>query len=64
LQERAPRDGQVVLQVSKRLVASKLGIQPETFSRILHRLVDGGLIAMERRNIRILAEDALADYQQ
>jgi CRP/FNR family transcriptional regulator, dissimilatory nitrate respiration regulator len=64
LQERNPRDGQVVLQVSKRLVASKLGIQPETFSRILHRLVDGGLIAMERRQIRILSEDDLEAYQQ
>jgi CRP-like cAMP-binding protein len=53
-----------VLQVSKRLVASKLGIQPETFSRILHRLVDGGLIAMERRQIRILSEDGLEGYQQ
>jgi len=63
-QERDPVNGQIVLQVSKRLVASKLGIQPETFSRILHRLVESGLIAMERRNIRILAEEDLAAYQQ
>lgn len=63
-QERDPVNGQIVLQVSKRLVASKLGIQPETFSRILHRLVEGGLIAMERRNISILAEEDLAAYQQ
>jgi hypothetical protein len=57
LQERDPHSGEVVLQVSKRLVASKLGIQPETFSRILHRLVENGLIAMQRRNIRILGVD-------
>ena len=63
LQEQDPEDGRVVLQVSKRLVASKLGIQPETFSRILHRLVESGLIAMERRDIRILATEALVDYQ-
>ncbi|VVN88896.1 Crp/Fnr family transcriptional regulator [Pseudomonas fluorescens] len=63
-QERDPVNGQIVLQVSKRLVASKLGIQPETFSRILHRLVEGGLIAMERRHISILAEEDLAAYQQ
>jgi CRP-like cAMP-binding protein len=62
-QERNPVSGLIVLQVSKRLVASKLGIQPETFSRILHRLVDGGLIAMERRNISILAEEDLAAFQ-
>jgi CRP-like cAMP-binding protein len=63
-QERDPLNGEIVLQVSKRLVASKLGIQPETFSRILHRLVECDLIAMERRNIRILAEEELAAYQQ
>jgi CRP-like cAMP-binding protein len=62
-QERNPVSGLIVLQVSKRLVASKLGIQPETFSRILHRLVDSGLIAMERRNISILAEEDLAAFQ-
>ncbi|MNE65040.1 transcriptional activator FtrB [compost metagenome] len=62
LQEHDPDNGQVVLQVSKRLVASKLGIQPETFSRILHRLVESGLIAMERRTIHILAQDLLATH--
>ncbi|MNH00395.1 transcriptional activator FtrB [compost metagenome] len=62
LQECDPDSGRVELQVSKRLVASKLGIQPETFSRTLHRLVERGLIAMERRNIHILAADELADY--
>jgi CRP-like cAMP-binding protein len=62
-QERHPVTGQIVLQVSKRLVASKLGIQPETFSRILHRLVECGLIAMERRHISILAEEELAAFQ-
>ncbi|HLD66364.1 MAG TPA: Crp/Fnr family transcriptional regulator [Pseudomonas sp.] len=64
-QERDQGNGGLIrLQVSKRLVASKLGIQPETFSRILHRLVDGGLIAMERRTIRILDESNLANYHQ
>jgi hypothetical protein len=29
----------------------------------LHRLVDSGLIAMERRNISILAEEDLAAFQ-
>jgi CRP-like cAMP-binding protein len=62
-QERHPVTGQIVLQMSKRLVASKLGIQPETFSRILHRLVESGLIAMERRHISILAEEELAAFQ-
>jgi len=63
-QERDIDSGLIHLQISKRLVASKLGIQPETFSRILHRLVDDGLIAMERRNIRILDELSLQSYHQ
>lgn len=62
-QERDADNGEVVLQVPKRLVASKLGIQPETFSRILHRLVESGLIEVQRRRIRILSEDQLAAYQ-
>ncbi|OLF53458.1 Crp/Fnr family transcriptional regulator [Pseudomonas chlororaphis] len=62
LQERDPHSDQVVLQVSKRLVASKLGIQPETFSRILHRLTEDGLIAVQRRTIQILGVEALAAY--
>lgn len=57
-------DGVVMLDVPKRLIASKLGIQPETFSRILHRLIDAGLIAMERRNIRVLNNLSLANYSE
>lgn len=58
------RDGEdlVQLPVPKRLIASRLGIQPETFSRILHRLIDEGIIAMERRNIRVLDTPALSDF--
>ena len=54
---------QIQLKVSKRLIASQLGIQPETFSRILHRLAENGLIDMERRTIRILNRARLADFQ-
>jgi CRP-like cAMP-binding protein len=55
---------QIQLSVPKRLIASQLGIQPETFSRILHRLVDAGLIAMERRNIRVLDSLSLTNYYE
>lgn len=54
----------VQLHVPKRLIASQLGIQPETFSRILHRLMDAGIIAMERRNIRVLDTPALTGFIQ
>ena len=53
---------EIQLGVSKRLIASQLGIQPETFSRILHRLIDAGLIDMQQRHIRILDRPSLAGY--
>ena len=55
--------GVVTLDVPKRLIASKLGIQPETFSRILHRLIESGMISVQRRRIEILDSQGLAAYQ-
>src|SRR5690606_7953587 len=56
--------GVVTLDVPKRLIASKLGSQPETFSRILHRLIDSGMIAVQRRRIEILDSKGLAAHQE
>jgi CRP-like cAMP-binding protein len=55
-------DGVILLDVPKRLIASKLGIQPETFSRILHRLIDSGVIAVQRRRIEIIDLPGLNNY--
>lgn len=44
---------QVVLPVSKALVASSLNLTPETFSRELHELARQGLIQVERRTVHI-----------
>ncbi|MDH0895302.1 MULTISPECIES: Crp/Fnr family transcriptional regulator [unclassified Pseudomonas] len=63
-QEQETDGGQIRLSVPKRLIASQLGIQPETFSRILHRMIDAGLIAMERRVIRVLDRPSLVSYQE
>ncbi|MFE1811859.1 Crp/Fnr family transcriptional regulator [Metapseudomonas otitidis] len=63
-QEEEASSGHVRLCVPKRLIASQLGIQPETFSRILHRLIDAGLIAVERRVIRVLDRPSLANYHE
>jgi CRP-like cAMP-binding protein len=63
-QETNEDSDQIQLSVPKRLIASQLGIQPETFSRILHRLIDAGLIHMERRMIRILDRPSLANYHE
>ena len=61
-QEQEACNGPIQLTVPTRLIASQLGIQPETFSRILHRMIDAGVIAMERRNIRILDTPSLVNY--
>jgi CRP-like cAMP-binding protein len=52
--------GIIDFDVPKCLVATRLGIQPETFSRILHRLVDAGLIRIDRRRVHVMDPKALA----
>lgn len=44
---------QVVLPVSKAVVASSLNLTPETFSRELHELARQGLIEVDRRTVHI-----------
>ncbi|MEO5365188.1 MAG: Crp/Fnr family transcriptional regulator [Magnetococcus sp. WYHC-3] len=56
-------DGQtVVLQAPKRLIALRLSIQPETFSRLLGRLRRQGLIEVDNRTIRVLDAAALEAF--
>jgi CRP-like cAMP-binding protein len=52
----------VRLPTSKSIVASRLNLTPEHFSRILHELVDRGLVAVEGRDVRILDAQKLRDY--
>ncbi|NGZ06948.1 MAG: Crp/Fnr family transcriptional regulator [Magnetococcales bacterium] len=52
----------VRLDASKRVIASRLSIQPETFSRILGRLVGLNLIEVKGRAIHILDSDALQQF--
>jgi CRP/FNR family transcriptional regulator len=44
----------VRVPVSKKAAAAGLGMTPETFSRMLRRFADSGMIRVERRNIAIL----------
>jgi CRP-like cAMP-binding protein len=44
----------VTLPVSKGVLASRLNLTPEHFSRILHDLAEAGLISVEGRNVHIL----------
>ncbi|MBK6336071.1 MAG: Crp/Fnr family transcriptional regulator [Betaproteobacteria bacterium] len=52
----------VLLPTSKSIVASRLNLTPEHFSRILHELVDGGLVAVEGREVRILDAQKLRSH--
>jgi CRP-like cAMP-binding protein len=48
------------LPAAKRVVAARLGVAKETFSRLLHQFAQEGLIAVERRNIRLLDRERLS----
>lgn len=51
------------LPVAKRLIAGQLAIQPETFSRIVHRLQEEKIIAMKGKEVTVLNRVALANYE-
>lgn len=52
-------DNEIHLHVPKSVLASRLSIQPETFSRILSRLAGAGLIEVKRDAITLLDVDGL-----
>ena len=56
------QDEEVVhLDVTKQVLASRLSIKPETFSRIVRDLCAHEVLQVEGRNFRILDRDALTD---
>jgi len=54
--------GRITLPAQKSLVASRLNLTPEYFSRILHELEDDGIIRIEGRDIEILDAERLKEY--
>ena len=52
----------VALPVSKAIIASRLSLTPEYFSRVLHQLESEGLIEIKRCEIRLLDVARLARY--
>jgi len=54
---------EVTLPATKSVIASRLSITREHFSRILHELSDVGLIKVSGRNIRFLDVARLRDYR-
>lgn len=53
--------GTVTLPVSKQVIASRLNLTPETFSRILQRLAEDGGIRVDGRDIVVTDRRKLAD---
>jgi CRP-like cAMP-binding protein len=53
----------VSLPVSKAMIASRLSLTPEYFSRVLHELEAQALIKIDRRDIHIREPQRLARYQ-
>lgn len=51
------------LPTSKQVLASRLSVTPETFSRILHSLSCAGLISVDGKTIRIADLAALRDFE-
>jgi CRP-like cAMP-binding protein len=60
-----PREGpvNVALPTSKNVIASRLNLTPEHFSRILHDLTEAGLIRVEGRSITILDIERLRTFE-
>ncbi|MCC6531608.1 MAG: Crp/Fnr family transcriptional regulator [Burkholderiales bacterium] len=53
----------VTLPTNKNIIASRLNLTPEHFSRILHELASAALIEVEGRNVRILDVERLRNYE-
>jgi CRP-like cAMP-binding protein len=67
LRQDAPADSEsdpyvVTLPTAKAVVASRLNVTPEHFSRILHELVEAGLIKVDGREVTIYDAAKLRDH--
>lgn len=51
------------IPVTKRLAAAQLSIQPETFSRIIHKLNDEEIIRLDGKQVTIMDREKLQDYE-
>ncbi|GGO76573.1 transcriptional regulator [Marinobacterium nitratireducens] len=61
LEEEDGNSGRIVLPVAKRLIAARLAMQPETFSRIMHDLKDEGILEGGGSELRVLDVGALKE---
>ncbi len=64
LKDDPPGDGgTVTLQANKNVIASRLNLTPEHFSRVLHMLAAKQLISVSGKTITILDVEKLRDYR-
>jgi CRP-like cAMP-binding protein len=61
--EGGPQAVSVTLPTSKGVIASRLNLTPQHFSRILHELSQAGLIRVEGRVVHILDAERLRAYE-
>lgn len=61
--EAAGKSAQLKLPTSKSVIASRLNLTPEHFSRILHELTSAKLIAVDGRTVTILDLERLRVYE-
>jgi CRP-like cAMP-binding protein len=62
LEEEGGGDSRLTLPASKALLASRLNLAPEYFSRILHDLARAGLLRIDGRDVEILDAEGLRNY--
>lgn len=55
-------EADVLLAVNKATLAAQLNLTPETLSRVLHKLVDEGLIRVEGKTIHICHVQKMRDF--
>lgn len=58
-QEAGPDDGAIELKTPKGVIASRLSITPETFSRTLHGFSEKGILRVDGNRVTILDPEAL-----
>ena len=59
LQQAPPDQDNFELQVAKSVIASRLSVKPETFSRILKNLHERKIVSIDGRNVMIHDRDAM-----
>ncbi|WP_448683624.1 Crp/Fnr family transcriptional regulator [Pseudomonas nicosulfuronedens] len=63
LNRQGSEDNRFELPMAKQLVAGHLSIQPETFSRVLRRLIDENIIDLSGRTVQVLDVARLEQFE-